>query len=154
MCFDGISDYHVVFAAHAVISNYVNARLVRKRHPGPQNNAIAVNEIRAFMPIHSDSVSKTMREIFVAGPKSSFGNYFSRRVVDRTALMADDSCGQSSILRAPDDFERMLQLIRRLTQHTHSCDVRLITLHSRSIIDHHAHSFSEHLFLTRTMRKR
>src|ERR1700730_3484096 len=98
MRFARLSNHHVIFTTHAVISNHVNARLVGERHRRLQNSAIAANEIGAFVPVHSDAMAEAMRKIFIARTHPRSGYYFSSRIVHRAALMASDGCRQSGLL--------------------------------------------------------
>src|ERR1051326_4968576 len=71
-------DEHVIFQSNAELSANVNAGLVAERHAGRHCLRIAAHQVRPFVAIQSDAMSRTRGEELVSWSKTGLSNRRAR----------------------------------------------------------------------------
>src|SRR5579883_1938234 len=102
-----LGDQHVVLEPHPELAIDADGRLVRERHAGPQQGAVALHEIRPFVHVEADAVAGAVRQAGrrVARSEARAIDDAARRRVDVLAAVAGfrrrEACGLRLLLQIP-----------------------------------------------------
>src|SRR5438876_9622313 len=83
----GLRNIEAVFESDAELTVDRDHRFVAEAHAGLQRRLVAANEVRPFMAVEADAMSRAVGESgdFVVGAETCVGDHLARRRVDRFA---------------------------------------------------------------------
>src|SRR5262245_44320640 len=142
-----LSDVQAILQSDAELAVNRDHRFVAETHARPQRRLVAANEVRPFVAIETDPVSRAMGKPrdFVVRPEPGVRDDLACRRVDLFAGHAGLRGAEGSHLRALFEVPHVDLAFRRLAEHNGARDVRLIAIDHAAVVDLHDVAFLEFL---------